>query len=106
MNKYSVILSTFSNKKEAGKVAAILLKNKSAACVNILSSIDSMYWWRGKIEKSEEVLAVIKTRKSLVGKVMTSIRKNHSYSVPEIIELPILSGNKDYLDWIMDATKS
>lgn len=102
---YSVVLSTFKDKKEASRIAGILLKAKVAACVSIVGGVESRYWWKGSIEKSREAMAVIKTRKNLVGKVVALIKKNHSYSVPEIIEMPILSGNKDYLDWISKTTR-
>jgi len=105
MSKYSILISTFSDRQEASKIADILLRKKLIACVNILSGMESRYWWKGKIEKGQEILAIIKTRKSLVDKVIMEIKTNHSYAVPEVIELPILRGNKDYLKWIDEVTR-
>ncbi len=102
---YSVILSTCSSEKEANKISKCLLDKKIIACVNILDGVKSMYWWKGKIVKDNECLMIIKTKKSLVKNVIASIKKMHSYKVPEIIELPIKKGNKDYLDWISKVTK-
>jgi len=105
MGKYSIIMSTFPNRKEAGRIADMLLKKRLVACANIISAVESKYWWKGKIEKGKEALAIIKTRKSLVDKVIAEIKKNHSYDVPEVIELPILRGNGNYLKWIDEITK-
>ena len=102
---YSVILSTFPSKKEAKKVSEMLLEKKLAACVNIIDKIESAYWWKGKIEKGKEVLVIIKTRESLVEKVIDEVKKNHSYTVPEIIEIPIKKGNRSYLNWIDEVTR-
>jgi periplasmic divalent cation tolerance protein len=98
-------MSTFSGRKEAGRVVDMLLKNRLIACANIIPAVESRYWWKGRIEKGKEALVVIKTRKSLVGKVIAEIKKNHSYTVSEVIELPILKGNKDYLKWIEEVTR-
>ena len=105
MQKFSILISTFPNKKETNKIADILLKKKLVACVNIIERIESKYWWKGKIERGKETLAIIKTRKNLVMEVIKEIKKNHSYDVPEVIELPILKGNRDYLKWIDEITK-
>ena len=102
---YSVVLSTCKNEKEAKTIANVLLKEKLVACVNIIGKIQSMAWWKNKIISSEEHLLIIKTKKSHVNEVISTIKKNHSYKVPEIIELPIGKGDKDYLDWISEVTK-
>lgn len=102
---YSIILSTFKDKWEAGRIANVLLKAKVAACVSIVSGVESRYWWKGKVESSREALAIIKTRKELVRDIVRIIKKHHSYAVPEVLELSILSGNPDYLDWLGDITK-
>ena len=105
MGKYSVIMSTFPNRQEARKIAGMLLKKKLAAGVNIIGGVESRYWWKGRIEKGMEAMAIIKTRKTLVGKVIAEIKRNHSYAVPEVIELPISKGNEDYLKWIKEVTE-
>ncbi|MDD5729718.1 MAG: divalent-cation tolerance protein CutA [Candidatus Omnitrophica bacterium] len=102
---HSVILVTVSSKKEADRIALALIKEKLAACVNISDRIESVYWWEGKVVKSRELLLVIKTRKALVKRLIKKIKSLHSYTVPEIIALPVISGNKEYLGWINDATR-
>jgi len=105
MSEYRVVLATASNVAEAEKIADCLLNNKQAACINIFEKVRSRYWWEGKIEKTEEALMIIKTKRENIGKIIEIIKKEHSYAVPEIIALPIMEGNEDYLKWISKETK-
>ncbi|MBI2252509.1 MAG: divalent-cation tolerance protein CutA [Armatimonadetes bacterium] len=98
--EYIIILVTASKEEEAKKIAAALLKVKLAACINLLNHVRSIYWWKNKIETSKEVLMIIKAEKTKFKSIMKKIKENHSYSVPEIISLPIVQGNKEYLKWI------
>jgi periplasmic divalent cation tolerance protein len=100
---YVVIFTTVGNKKEAQSVARAVLQKKLAACVNILDNLESAFWWQGKIDAAKEVLLMIKSKKRLLPKVIKLIKSRHSYEVPEIIALPIIAGNPDYLRWIDDA---
>ena len=100
-----VVLVTASSKKEADKIAQGLLEEKLAACVNIVEGLESRFWWQGKIDSAKELLLIIKTRKTLFNKLAKKVRSLHSYTVPEIIAIPIISGSKAYLDWINDCTK-
>lgn len=104
-SSYTVIFVTTANKKEAERIAQHLIKNRLAACVNIVDNIKSVFWWRGKIDKGKEVLLIIKTKKILIDKLIKKVKALHSYEVPEIIALPIITGNKRYLDWINESTK-
>lgn len=98
--EYIVILVTAGSKEEARKIAKGLLREKCAACINIIPRVDSHFLWAGKIERATEVLLVVKTKKSYLNKVIKLVKGLHSYEVPEIIALPIVGGNKDYLEWI------
>ena len=100
MVNFIVVLVTATSKAEAEKIAKALLKKRLAACVNIIPGLTSFFHWKGKIEKASELLLVIKTRKTLFKKLEKEVKANHSYSVPEIIALPILQGTKSYLDWL------
>jgi periplasmic divalent cation tolerance protein len=91
--------TTFKNKAEAKKAAELILKNKLAACVQILGPAESKYWWEGRIETTEEYLVFIKTTNENFGKVEELIQENNSYELPEIIAKEIVAGTKDYLDW-------
>ena len=103
--KYAVVFVTASNIKEARKIASVVVKERIVACVNIVKKIESIYWWQGKIEKSTEMLLIMKTKISLSKKLIKKIKSLHSYTVPEIIFLPIIDGNPDYLKWIEKETK-
>ena len=100
MARYCVVLVSASSASEGRKIALTLLKEKLAACVNIVPKISSSYWWKGRIETASESLLVIKTRGSAVRGLINKVKKLHSYAVPEVIALPILDGNRDYLLWI------
>jgi periplasmic divalent cation tolerance protein len=100
MSKYILVISTASLKKESEKIAKALLDKKLAACINIISGVDSLYTWKGKLERASEYLLLIKTKASLFNKVEKVIKENHSYSVPEVISIEIKKGSKEYLKWL------
>ncbi|MFH1094014.1 MAG: divalent-cation tolerance protein CutA [Candidatus Omnitrophota bacterium] len=99
-----VVFVTVNSVKKAGVIAKELLSQKAAACVNTLG-IDSIFTWKSKIEKTKEILLIVKSRHKLFKKIEKIIRQFHSYEVPEIIALPIIAGHKPYLDWINENTK-
>ena len=102
MQKFAhvVIFITTDTDREAQKIAEILLSQKKAACVNIVPKLDSHFWWEGKIDSARESLLIVKTKASLVDEVINLVKENHSYTVPEVIALPIIGGNPDYLKWL------
>jgi len=100
-----VIFVTTTSEEEAGKIAERLLTSRKAACVNIVPRVDSSFWWQGKLDSAQESLLIIKTKASLLQEVVALVKEVHSYSVPEIIALPIIGGNEDYLSWIDDEVK-
>jgi periplasmic divalent cation tolerance protein len=100
-----VILVTAGSEPEAHKIAELLLSRRKAACVNILPGVDSSFWWQGKLDSARESLLIIKTKASLLSEIVNLVKAAHSYEVPEIIALPIISGNEDYLKWIDDEVK-
>jgi len=99
-----VVFITASNEDEAAKIAKALVENKLAGCVNIIKNIRSIYSWQGKIEDEPEVLMIAKTQKHLFDSLMKKVKELHSYTVPEIIALPIIEGSKDYLKWLKEVT--
>lgn len=105
MDDYCLVVSTASSLVEADKISEILLERHLVACVQQMP-IKSSYHWKGKIEKSEEILMLMKTQTSLFEKVETAIKANHSYEVPEIICLSIDNGLPTYLSWIKEETKN
>ncbi len=97
---YIVILVTAKDKKEAQKISSALIKAKLAACVNIIDKVDSLFFWESKINRAKESLLVIKSKKEKLPRIIKLVRSLHSYKVPEIIAIPIISGDKPYLRWI------
>lgn len=101
---FVIVLATASSRKEAQRIAKIIVKEKLAACASIISTVESYFRWKGRIDRAKETMLVIKTRKRLAAKLIKRIKSLHSYQVPEIIALPIICGYKKYLEWINDAT--
>ena len=101
-----VVLVTGPSTDEAERIGRALVEERLAACANLIPSISSAYWWKGKIEEATEALLILKTRQDLVDRLTTRVRALHRYTVPEVIALPILGGNPDYLKWIDDSTAS
>ena len=102
--EYCVVFVTAKDVVEAEKISQELLQKKLAACVNIVSKIKSFFWWKGTIDQEDESFLIIKTRAALLDELTAAVKAAHSYTVPEIIALPILGGNPDYLKWITEST--
>ena len=101
--KAILILSTYPDKKSIQKIANKLVRSRLAACVN-MTKISSVYSWQGKIENSDEFLAIFKTTQKNKTTLKTQIKQTHPYKVPEIAELAIKDLNKAYLQWLVDST--
>jgi periplasmic divalent cation tolerance protein len=99
---YIVVLCTVPKEKGEG-LAKLLVEKKLAACVNVVKGLRSFYWWKGKIEEDDEELLIIKTSREAYGELEKQIKENHPYTVPEIIALPIILGNLDYLAWMDES---
>jgi periplasmic divalent cation tolerance protein len=99
-NAYIVVMVTTASKQEAEKIAQRLLKERLIACANIIGPVSSLFHWSGKVEKTEECLIFMKSRKDLFEKLAEIVKALHSYEVPEIIVLPVVGGLKAYLDWL------
>ena len=106
MNHLVVFITTPS--VEIGqKIADTLVEEKLAACVNIISPLNSIYLWQGKKQSEEETLLIVKTTQDLfVNKIVPVVQEIHPYDVPEIIALPIVFGSENYLDWIDESTRN
>jgi periplasmic divalent cation tolerance protein len=100
MTEFVVILVTVGSAKEGERLARLLVDEQLAACVNRIQGIQSIYRWQGQVEQSEEELLVIKSRRDLFDRLKKRVQELHSYSVAEIIALPILDGSGPYLRWL------
>ncbi|MFM7796233.1 MAG: divalent-cation tolerance protein CutA [Candidatus Nitrosotenuis sp.] len=101
--KAILILSTYPDKKSIQKIANKLVRARLAACVN-MTKISSVYLWQGKIENSDEFLAIFKTTQKNKAILKTQIKQTHPYKIPEIAELTIKDLNRPYLQWLVDST--
>lgn len=99
-----VVFITASGEDEAASIARVLVEGRLAACVNIVRNLRSIYSWQGKVEDESEVLMIVKTQKKLFNSLAQKVRELHSYTVPEIIALPIVDGSEDYLKWLKEVT--
>jgi periplasmic divalent cation tolerance protein len=93
-------MTAVGSAKDARKIAELLIDERLAACVQVIGPITSTYRWNGKVETAKEWLCLAKTRRDLYRRLMAALRKNHPYQVPEILALPVIAGNKDYLAWL------
>lgn len=95
-----VIFITTGTDEEANRLAEALLKQRRAACVNIVPGVSSRFWWEGHLDSDQESLLIVKTKASLLDEIVALVKEVHTYDVPEVIALPIIGGNPDYLEWI------
>jgi len=100
-----VVLITASSREEAEKIAETLVSDHLAACVNVVGDISSYFFWDGRAQQARESLLVCKSRKALMERLIARVKSLHSYTVPEIIALPIVAGSDDYLAWVKESTK-
>jgi periplasmic divalent cation tolerance protein len=101
---FCVVLTTTNDLDEADRLAAGLVSNQLAACVQI-TEITSHYVWKGAAVKENEYLMILKTRSVLYPKIEAFILSEHRYETPELILLPIESGFEKYLEWITERTR-
>ena len=101
--KYFLVLVTASDMKVARKLAKVALAEKLIACANLVPKVESLYWWKGKIESGSEVLMILKTQKSHLKALETLILARHPYETPEFLVLPVSGGNRKYLAWLSGA---
>lgn len=101
-----VVLVTASSPDEAARIGRALVDERLAACANLVSPVASRYWWQGKVEEAAEALIILKTRQDLLDRLTRRVLALHSYTVPEVIALPVVGGNPDYLAWIDESVAS
>jgi periplasmic divalent cation tolerance protein len=99
-----VVFVTCPTRALARKIALAVVRNRLAACVNIiLSPVESFYTWKGKLEKAREYLLVMKTTATRLAELEREVKRLHSYDVPEFIALPIVAGSREYLSWLHES---
>jgi periplasmic divalent cation tolerance protein len=100
--QYIQIQITFPTAESANAMAAKLVQEKLVACAQICGTIQSAYTWKGVAKTSKETLLLVKTTLSLFERVESAVRADHSYECPQIVALPIVAANADYLAWLAE----
>ncbi len=98
-----VVLITTSSADEAAKIGRALVEERLVACANIVGGVRSLFFWDGKTRDEQETLMICKSRSALMDRIVERVKQLHSYTVPEIIALPIVAGSKEYLDWVNET---
>ena len=101
-----LVMTHLPDQATAKTLAAVLVEEQFAACVNILSPCHSVYRWKGAIEMADEVPLLIKTTEARYPALEEAIRARHPYEMPEIIAFPVVCGLPDYLAWVATETQT
>lgn len=101
-----LVLVTVPSQTEGERIGKRLVVEKLAACVNIVPHLYSIYSWKGNIEEDGELLLLIKTMPDRLEKLIKKVKKIHSYDVPEILAIPTIHGNPDYIKWVQESTRT
>jgi periplasmic divalent cation tolerance protein len=102
-NKFFLVLVTAPDLKTARSLAKSTLAARLAACANLVSRVESHYWWQGKLESGNEVLMILKTTKTMLKPLQKHIVERHPYDTPEFIAVAIDEGNPRYLSWLSQS---
>ena len=101
-----MVFVTSKSSAEARRIGRAMVTSRLAACANVLpGKIESIYRWRGKVERARETLLLLKTTRGRWPKLRDAIRRAHSYDVPEIVAMPIVAGLNEYLEWIGESVE-
>lgn len=101
--RYRIVLVTCASITEARKIAQHVVERKLAACANIVPGVESIYRWKGKVQRAKEVLLVIKTTAARLHQLENEVKRLHSYDVPEFVAVPIVAGSQQYLEWLRNS---
>lgn len=104
MSNEIVIFVTTSSIKEAQRIGRKLVESHLVACVNIISSVQSIFRWKGELCEEGETLMILKSVRKNLDEIITKVKNLHSYDVPEVIALPIIAGSEEYLNWVYEET--
>jgi periplasmic divalent cation tolerance protein len=100
-----MIYVTTESLEQAKSIANTLVTDRLVACVNILPQITSIYWWQGKVEHATESVMIAKTVRRHVREIIARIKSMHTYDVPCVLVIPIVDGNKDFIEYIVAETQ-
>lgn len=96
---YCVVYVTVPDRESADKLSEVLIRERLAACVNVVDNVNSVFHWQGRVDKGSELLLIIKTKQDLFERLAKEVKAIHPYEVPEIIAMPIIAIDDDYASW-------
>jgi periplasmic divalent cation tolerance protein len=102
---FYIVLTTARDKAEAEGIARRVVEEKLAACANVVPNVTSTYFWKGKVERGEEVLLLMKTSGEKLENLFKRVAELHSYEVPELLALPIERGSASYMRWMEESLR-
>ena len=100
-----VVLMTAASSEEASRIADMLVNRRLAACVQILPEMQSIYLWKGEVQREREVLLLAKSTRANFSALEREVCAIHSYETPEIVALPIVAGTEGYLKWLVSSSE-
>ena len=103
--RYRIVLVTCASIAEARRIGRSVVKKRLAACANSLPGVESIYRWKGKVERAREVLVVMKTTVARLPALEKEVNRMHGYEVPEFIVLPVVAGSREYLKWVEENAR-
>lgn len=101
-----MVYMTASDRAEADRLSELLVRERLAACVNVLGAIRSTYWWDGAVQRGREIALVAKTSEMRVRVLIARVREAHSYDTPCVVAWPLEAGNPDFLAWVVRETRA
>jgi uncharacterized protein involved in tolerance to divalent cations len=104
--QFYIVLVTAPNRKIARGLAKRALQARLAACANLVSGVESHYWWKGRVESAAEILVIFKTVKRHLRELKKLVLVNHPYDTPEFVALSLAGGSRRYLEWVTQSVKS
>lgn len=100
MTDFIQVFTATGSLEAAKTIASAIVEQRLAACVQVIGPIHSVYWWQGQMESAEEYLCLMKTSRNVFASLEVAIRDVHSYETPEILAMPVVEANEDYLSWL------
>ncbi len=104
-DNHVVVITTTDSAEAAGELARAVVGARLAACAQVGGPVRSVYRWDGEVRDDQEWQVWIKTAYDRVDELTEFVKANHPYDVPEVVALPVLGGNADYLAWITEETR-
>ena len=101
-NSLVLVHTTCADRDEAERLASELVESRLAACASVGQPVVSVYPWEGRIERDSETPLTLKTTRATFAALRARLNERHSYDVPELLAVPVVDGNADYIQWVQD----